>query len=66
MNKGGNSMERVKVYIETKGVGDVVYDALLELIAKNELLESLITIRKIPATSVVIIKEKGIKKERIK
>lgn len=55
-------MEKVKIYVETKGIGDAVIEALREVISKDALLDRLTIIQKIPATAVISISGEDVNK----
>ena len=51
-------MQKVKIYVESKGVGDVVYDELRNILSNDNVLFRLTTLKRIPANSTITITNK--------
>lgn len=59
-------MKKAKIYVESKGVGDVIYDELRNILANDNVLFRLATLVRIPATSTITINNKKLRKEKVK
>ena len=52
-------MKKVMIYVEAKGVGNVVYDELRNILSNDNVLFRLTTLKKIPANSTITITNKN-------